>query len=157
METFGICIIILTIIQGIGAGICLDKALVNLPTRHRIGVIAYANFARGNDLGNGLKFYPYVVVGGGLLILVFTSIAYFDYQPAVILHPLYIVSLSAIGYLFSTAKAAPIMWSLKKTPDDESILKQKLDRFAYWHSWRTLFQMIAFIVLIWIVAVSGQH
>jgi hypothetical protein len=138
----------LTFIQGIGAGICFDKALVNLPTRHRIGVIPYANFARGNDLGNGLKVYPYLVVGGGFVILVFTAIAYFNNQPTVILYPLYITSLSVIGYLFATAKAAPIMWSLKRTPDEENVLRQKLNRFAYWHVWRTIFQVIAFLTLI---------
>jgi hypothetical protein len=157
METFKVSLMILTFIQGFGAGICFDKALVNLPTRHRIGVIPYANFARANDLGNGLKVYPYIVVGGGFIILLFTAIAYFNDQPAETLYPLYIASLSVIGYLFSTAKAAPIMWSLKKTPNEEVVLKSKLDKFAYWHSWRTWFQIIAFIALIWTVAVSGQR
>ncbi len=147
MYTFAIILTILTFIQGIGAGICFDTALVKLPTRQRIGVIPYANFARGNDLGNGLKVYPYIVVGGGFLILVFTSISYFNNQSTATLSPLYITSLSVIGYLFSTAKAARIMWSLKKTPNEEAVLKQKLDRFAYWHSWRTLFQIIVLIAL----------
>src|SRR4030095_751949 len=157
MSTFTVILMILTLIQGFAAGICLDKALVNLPTRHRIGIIPYANFARGNDLGNGLKLYPYLVVGGGFFILVFTAIAYFKDQPTETLYPLYITSLSVIGYLFSTAKAAPIMWSLKKTPNEEAVLKPKLDKFAYWHSWRTLFQIIAFIALLWTVAVSEKH
>jgi hypothetical protein len=149
MSSFTIFLMIITFIQGLGAGICFDVALVKLPTRHRIGVIAYANFARNNDLGNGLKVYPYLVVGGGFVILVFTVIAYLNQQLVVILYPLYITSLSVAGYLFATAKAAPIMWSLKKTPDEENVLKQKLDRFAYWHAWRTIFQVIAFSALIW--------
>lgn len=149
MDTFTITLIILTFIQGLGAGICFDIALVKLPTRHRIGVIPYANFARGNDLGNGLKVYPFVVVGGGFIIIVFTIISYFNQQSTVILYPLYIASLSVLGCFFSTYKAAPIMWSLKKTPNEEEILKQKLNRFAYWHAWRTIFQIIAFMALIW--------
>jgi hypothetical protein len=40
-------------VQGLAAGICFDTAMVKLPTRRRIGSIAYAHFARGNDLGNG--------------------------------------------------------------------------------------------------------
>lgn len=154
MDTFKIILMILTFIQGLAAGICLDKALVNLPTRHRIGLIPYANFARGNDLGNGLKLYPYLVVGGGFLIIVFTIISYFNESPSIKLFPLYITALPILGYLFSTAKAAPIMWSLKKTPDDEAILKQKIDKFEYWNSWRAFFQIIAFVGMIWTLAVS---
>ena len=45
------------VIHGILAGISFDVAAVKLPTRRRIGVIAYAAFARGNDLGNGLVIY----------------------------------------------------------------------------------------------------
>jgi hypothetical protein len=157
MDTFTIILIILTFIQGLAAGICFDKALVNLPTRHRIGVTSYANFARGNDLGNGLKVYPYLVVGGGFIILVFTLFAYFNDQPTVKLYPLYFTSLSVIGYLFSTLKAAPIMWSLKNTFDDEVTLKQKLDKFAYWHSWRTIFQILAFIALLWTLTQTGHQ
>jgi hypothetical protein len=39
MSTFTVMLMILTLIQGFAAGICLDKALVNLPTRYRIGII----------------------------------------------------------------------------------------------------------------------
>jgi hypothetical protein len=142
-------LLMMTFVQGLGAGICFDVATVKLPTRHRIGLSAYANFARGNDLGNGLKVYPFVVVGGGLSVIALMAVAYVSRQPAAILHPLYAASLASAGYLGATAKAAPIMWSLKTTPNDESVLKQKLDLFAYWHGWRTAFQLAAFIALLW--------
>ena len=99
-------LILMTFVQGLGAGICFDTATVKLPTRHRIGSIAYAQFARGNDLGNGLKVYPIVVVGGGLVLIAVMIAAYIDGQPSAILHPLYAASLSAVGYLAATAKAA---------------------------------------------------
>jgi hypothetical protein len=41
---------------------------------------------------------------------------------------------------------------LKNTPNEEQLLKQKLDRFARWHNFRTIFQIIAFIALISTVA-----
>ena len=149
-------LILMTFVQGLGAGICFDTATVKLPTRHRIGSIAYAQFARGNDLGNdlgnGLKVYPILVVGGGLVLIAVMIAAYIDRQPSAILHPLYAASLSAVGYLAATAKAAPIMWSLKSTPDEKQILEQKLDRFAYWHAWRTGFQIVAFFALLWALA-----
>ena len=47
-----------TAVNGLLAGLNVDTALVKLPARQRIGVVAYATFARGNDLGNGLVVYP---------------------------------------------------------------------------------------------------
>jgi hypothetical protein len=142
-------LLLITFVQGLAAGICFDTATVKLPTRHRIGATAYANFARGNDLGNGLKVYPFVVVGGGLAVIALTIVASMSGQAAAILHALYAAALASAGYLGATAKAAPIMWSLKVTRDDELVLKSKLDRFAYWHGWRTAFQICAFIALLW--------
>ena len=43
---------VLAVIEnGFLAGVSFDVALVKLPTRRRIGPVAYAQFARGNDLG----------------------------------------------------------------------------------------------------------
>lgn len=41
-------------VHGLVAGISFDVATVKLPTRKRIGVVAYAQFARSNDMGNGI-------------------------------------------------------------------------------------------------------
>jgi hypothetical protein len=145
-------LLLMTFVHGLGAGICFDVATVKLPTRRRIGAIAYANFARGNDLGNGLKVYPFLVAGGGIVLIALTIMARLVGQPPAILHPLYAASLAGAGVLASTAKAAPIMWSLRKTSDEEPVLEQKLDRFAYWHGWRTAFQIAAFVALLWALA-----
>ena len=98
-------LMLMTFVQGL-AGICFDVALVKLPTRHRIGTAAYANFARNNDLGNGLKVYPYLVVGGGLALIVLTVLAHIGGLPSPALHPLYVASVSAAGYL------AAALWAL---------------------------------------------
>jgi len=52
-------IVIATVLNGGLAGVSLEGSLVKLPARRRIGVVAYATFARGNDLGNGLVVYPF--------------------------------------------------------------------------------------------------
>jgi hypothetical protein len=141
-------VLLITFVQGLAAGICFDTAMVKLPTRRRIGSIAYANFARGNDLGNGLKVYPYLVVGGGLAVMALTTVARISGQPVALLYPLYAAAIASVGYLSATAKAAPIMWSLRTTPDEEPVVKEKLDLFAYWHGWRTVCQLGAFIALL---------
>jgi hypothetical protein len=143
-----LAVLLMTFIQGLGAGICLDTAIVKLPTRRRIGAVAYAHFARGNDLGNGLKVYPYIVVGGGGLLLALTVVAHVTARPESLRYPLYAAALAAVGYLAATAKAAPIMWSLETTPDDPRVLEEKLDRFAFWNAWRAVFQLGAFAALL---------
>ena len=148
MHTFSIILILATFIHGIGAGLCFDVALVKLPTRHRIGIIPYANFARGNDLGNGIIVYPIIGIIGLLIIFATTILAYAQRQPSSIIYPLYISTLATILASFGTIKAAPIMLSLKNTPNDEKLLKQKLNNFAHWHNFRALFQIIAFIALL---------
>jgi len=46
--------------DGILAGLSLDKVIVQLPARHRMGVVGYAGYARAADLGNGMVFYAVV-------------------------------------------------------------------------------------------------
>jgi hypothetical protein len=87
-----------------------------------------------------------------LLIFAITILAYIQRQPCAILYPLYISTTATILASFGTAKAAPIMLSLKNTPNDEQLLKQKLDKFAHWHNFRATFQIIAFIALLWTLA-----
>ena len=63
----------------------VDTALVKLPARRRIGAVAYATFARGNDLGNGLLVYPLLGVGAALLTVLATALAYVDRSPMEVL------------------------------------------------------------------------
>src|SRR5690348_16212782 len=58
-----------TLTSGLLAGISLDKSLVQLPTRHRMGVVAFAAFSRAADMGRGLIWYPLLGLGAPVLIL----------------------------------------------------------------------------------------
>jgi len=148
MDTISIILLLTTFIHGLQAGLSFDVALVKLPTRHRIGIIPYANFARGNDLGNGIIVYPIVAISGALLVFTTTIISFIVKQPPVALYSLYIASFGTILAFITTAKAAPIMLSLKNTPNEEDVLKQKLKMFERWHALRTIFQVISFLALL---------
>ena len=147
-------IVLATAINGLLSGLNVDTALVKLPARRRIGAVAYATFARGNDLGNGLVAYPLLGVGATLLTLLATALAYVERSPMAILLLLSLSSLLSVLHSFATARAAPVMLSIKDTPDDEAILTAKLDRFARWHTVRATFQVVAFFVLLWALAVA---
>jgi hypothetical protein len=137
------------VVNGILAGASFDVAVVKLPTRTRIGAVAYAKFARGNDLGNGLVVYPAVGVFAALLVLGTAITAFLAHAPESALLPLALGSAATIAHSVCTVKAAPIMLSLRKTSDDEELLTAKLDRFALWHGVRAVFQFLTFALLLW--------
>lgn len=64
------------VVNGIIVGVSFDVATVKLPTRRRIGVVAYARFARGNDMGNGIVVYPTVAILALVLVAAATFTAY---------------------------------------------------------------------------------
>ena len=141
--------ILATAINGLLSGLNLDTALVKLPARRRIGAVAYATFARGNDLGNGLVVYPLLGVGAALLTVLATALAYIVHSPIEVLLPLSLALLLSVLHSFATTRAAPVMLSIKDAPNDEALLASKLDRFARWHTVRATFQVLAFFVLLW--------
>ncbi len=141
-------------VNGLLAGLNLDTALVKLPARRRIGAMAYATFARGNDLGNGLVLYPLLGIGAALLTILATVLAFIAHEPTALVLPLLFASPSSLLHSFATTRAAPVMLSLKDTPDDEAILAAKLDRFAHWHVVRATAQILTFFVLLWALVVA---
>ena len=141
-------------INGLLAGLNVDTALVKLPARKRIGARAYATFARGNDLGNGLVVYPILGIGAALFTVLAMAITYLEHSSMGLLLPLFLASLLSLLHTFATTRAAPVMLSIKDTPDDEALLMAKLDRFARWHAVRATFQILTFFVLLWALGAS---
>ena len=141
--------IIATAMNGLLSGLNVDTALVKLPARRRIGAVAYATFARGNDLGNGLVVYPILGSGAALFTVLATAIAYLEHSSMGLLLLLSLASLLSFLHTFATTRAAPVMLSIKDAPDDEALLRAKLDRFARFHAVRATFQVLTFFVLLW--------
>ena len=144
-----ILIILATLVNGLLAGGSLDKALVQLPARKRMGVLGFAAFSRANDLGNGLIVYPVAGILAALLSLAAAISAYFQGSALAQAWPLYVAALLALLHSFTTARAAPNMLSLRTAGDDEALLTQTLDRFTAWHNVRAVLQLLNFVMLVW--------
>jgi Domain of unknown function (DUF1772) len=142
-----------TAVNGLLSGLNVDTALVKLPARQRIGVVAYATFARGNDLGNGRVAYPLLGIGAVLLTVLATAIGFISHARGEVLLLLSLTTLLSVLHSFATTRAAPIMLSIKDTPDDEAHLREKLDRFARWHAVRTTVQVLTFFILLWVMVI----
>jgi hypothetical protein len=145
-----------TVVHGLVAGISFDVATVKLPTRKRIGAIAYAQFARGNDMGNGIVVYPTIAILALLLVAAATLTAYFTHAPDAVRLPLFAACGGTIAHFLCTAKAAPNMLSLRSPTEDEPFLERKLDAFATWHAYRALFQFLTFVALVWALVATSQ-
>jgi hypothetical protein len=149
MNTVFWLILTSVVVHGIIAGVSFDVATVKLPTRKRIGVIAYAKFARGNDLGNGIIVYPTIGIAAILLVGGTTLSAYFLHAPQTVMSPLLVACVGTVAHSLCTAGAAPNMLSLRHAPEDESFLASKLNAFAKWHAYRAAFQFLTFVALVW--------
>src|SRR5207237_10607207 len=55
------------ILNGLLAGASLEKAIIQLPARRKIGLRAMAEYHRATDLGLGLFFYPPLGLGAPVL------------------------------------------------------------------------------------------
>jgi hypothetical protein len=138
-------IVTAVVVHGLVAGISFDVAAVKLPTRKRIGVIAYAQFARGNDMGNGIVVYPTIAILALLLVAAATLAAHLMHMSDVVMFPLFAACGGTVAHFLCTAKAAPNMLSLRNAADDETFLAGELDAFATWHTYRALFQFLTFV------------
>lgn len=138
-----------TIFTGLLAGGSLDKALVELPARRRIGAIDFATFNRANDLGNGIIVYPLLGIGAAVLTVipaVLTLIANYSLARGL---PLYFSALLTLCHTFTTSRAAPTMLQLRNPISDEKILSDLFERFTKWHNLRAIIQVGNFLTLVW--------
>jgi hypothetical protein len=146
-----ILILAATVLTGLLAGISLDKAIVQLPARHRMGVIGFAAFSRANDLGAGLIVYPVLGIAAALFTILAALVVFLQGTSLTHAWPLYISALLALLHSIATSRAAPNMLSLRNTTDDEALLTGALDRFARWHTVRAVLQLLNFLMLLWAV------
>lgn len=93
--------------DGILAGLSLDRVIVQLPVRRRIGVSAYAAYARAADLGNGIAFYAAVGVGAAVLTLAAFAVAASRGAPGTVTGLLAAGALPSAAHSAMTARAAP--------------------------------------------------
>lgn len=154
MSVILVLIICAVVFNGMLGGASLEASLVKLPARKRIGARAYAVFARGNDLGNGLWVYPSWAIGSALLVFAATATAFAWRAGTLLSVVLVVASATSVLHFLATSRAAPVMLSIRDAPDEESALAAKLDKFARWHAVRAAFQVLTFLALIWSLVIA---
>ncbi len=155
MDWFLILLAVTTAVRGFGAGIIYDVALVSLPVRYRIGAIPYANFARAN-FTEGVKTYLPVSILGALLTVAVAICVFIRGDSAIVIWSVAISLVATIIAFIGTSQALPPMLSLRQAPDDNALLSKILNRFAQWHAFSAIWQLVAFIALIIALATAGR-
>jgi hypothetical protein len=133
--------------DGILAGLSLDKVIVQLPARRRIGVIAYAAYARAADLGNGIAYYAAVGTGSALLTVAAFGVAASRAAPGTVTGLLAGGAVLSLVHSAMTARAAPAMFQIGRAGDDQEASALLLARFARWSAARAATQTATLIVV----------
>ena len=140
-----ILLILAILISGLLAGGNIDRAFVAMPAWQHVGALAWAEFSRHADLGNGLILYPLESIGGALLTLAAAISFHFDRSaPRAAAVPLYAAVLLLAGGLLVTVQAAPIMLGIRDVREPAT-LQHAFEGFWHWGNLRAACQVLAFL------------
>lgn len=138
---------------GLLAGGNVDRAFVAMPAWEQIGAIAWGQFSRHADLGNGLVLYPLEAFGATLLTTAAVFSFHFDRvasRKAVV--PLYCAAVLCGAGLIFTIKAAPLMLGIRGV-NEPAALQKAFEGFRYWGNIRGACQVFAFAAQLWALGV----
>jgi hypothetical protein len=139
--------------NGIAAGATLDQAVKQLPARRRIGPTAYLGYVRAADLRNGLIWYPIMGIGAAVLTVA-AVIAVFLVQPVgVPALAAGCAGLCTLAHAGATARAAPLLLTLRRGAHSEDSVVSVLDRFAVINSVRAVGIVLTLAAAIWALVI----
>jgi hypothetical protein len=146
---FDVLVASTAVLRGVGAGAIWGVLVITLPTRRRIGVVAYGQFTRAHYRGPGVRVYALVtIVGTVMTLLAYCMAIAWHAPPRATLWLLASLLGSAAGFV-GTAGALPAMRHLRIASDTETtMLTMLLDRFARWGLLSATCHLIAFIAVV---------
>jgi len=142
--------------NGLLTGATLDQAIKQLPARKRIGVLAYSDYSRAADLGNGLIWYPIIGVGTAALSVVAAAVGLGSHASGPRMVALIALIAGSVAHMGSTALAAPTNISQRRAVGDEAALEQIFDRFARLNAVRAGLMVTTLGIAAWALAATIQ-
>lgn len=133
--------------DGLLAGLSLDKVIVQLPARRRIGAVAYAAYARSADLGNGVAYYAALGVGAAALTIAAFAAAAARGSSGTVTGLLAAAAALSVLHSIATGRAAPVMFKIGRAEDTQAALAPLLARFARWSAARAALQAATLITV----------
>jgi hypothetical protein len=144
-------LVVASAVMGGLMGGLVDRALVATPAWNHLGVLAWADYSRHADLGNGLTVYPIVYIGWTVLAVAAAVSCWLDRNaPRAAAIPVYLAALFLLAVMATTLKAAPIMLGVPQLGDDAAALQHAFDQFTFWGIYvRGVFLALAFLSTLW--------
>ena len=136
-----------TVLNGLLAGATADRFLIGIPAFRKLGPITWGEYSRHADLSpTGAAFYPTLAIGGTILTI---ADAVRSRQPAVT-----VAAAAALAGLLFTFKAAPNMLAVRHLGNDTVALRERMDDFVFWSSFRGALQAGAFLACVCALSAS---
>src|SRR5262249_15947113 len=156
-DVLAVLLIAAALANGLIAGASLDRSVVQLPARHKIGVPAYSAFTVAHELeGVGLVWYPVLGIGSALLTIPAPVLAARTGISLLTGAPIYRAATAAWMPLVGTARAAPLNFRQRSAQGDEAELARIIDRFEKWHAARAVLQLASFVGTVVALASLGR-
>lgn len=146
---FTVFIIVTVIINCLLTGASLDQSIKQLPSRRKLGILAFSNYSQASDLKNGVIWYGVLGIGSAVLTLFSFIYSIIDLHHTRLMYSLAAASLFTIGHTVTTAIAAPLNFSQMKSVGNAIKLTRIFNRFEVLQSIRVALQILTLAALVW--------
>jgi hypothetical protein len=135
--------------NGLLVGASLDQSVKQLPTRRRIGVVAFSEYSKAGDLGRGIVWYATLGIGAALLTVSAAVVGLSDRPDGQSAAALWLALLGTVAHSVVTARAAPTNFSQRAAVGDPARLAAIFDRFQRWQTTRATLQVLTLLTVAW--------
>lgn len=146
------------IVCGIGVGASLDQSVKQLPTRRRIGVLAYSDYSRVADLRQGLFWYAPLGAAWTMINVAAVVVGWADGASGGHAAALGLLVAAVAGHAVLTSFAGPTLLSQRRVAGDERALNRVFDRFERLQMVRVAVDVVALAAAVWaLVATIAEN
>lgn len=140
--------------NSIAAGATLDQAIKQLPARRDVGALAYVDYIRAADLGNGLIWYPLIGIGATSLSVAAVVVGLRAKPGRTGTLALVVLAVCTVGHIAVTSRAAPMLLLVGRREFDAGRVASILDEFAALNALRAGLMVGAVVAIFWVISTT---
>jgi hypothetical protein len=138
-----------TAVNGMLAGLSVDRSLVQLPAWERIHLLGFHEYSQQADIRRGVVLYPVVGLSAAALSIAAAAGGYLQPGiPYLCIAFLYASAALAILHTFTTTRAGPNMWRLRDSSLGSEDVRLAFDGFKRWQDRRAALQLLNFMTIL---------
>jgi hypothetical protein len=140
--------------NGLLSGASGDQSIKQLPARLRIGPVAYSDYSRAADLGNGIAWYAILGIGTALLSVVTAAVVFTRQPTGSQVAAAVALIVATVGHMGLTAIAAPTNIAQRRHVADEPALTRLFNRFERLQTVRWSLNLAALGCVVWLLVAT---